>query len=180
MKLALPFLMLLLLAFPPTARCAFYRWVDAEGVTHLTDDPDTIPARYQKRAKKLGLPEERPSSGAAGTPQSPPQPAPQAPQPAGAQEPPFGGHPEPWWRENFSALRGELDTVQKDLADRQTKIAALRRKRAIYMRAQDREAVNAMQDAISADEVRIAQLQNQISALELEAAKAAVPVQWRQ
>jgi len=182
MKLTLSFLLLLLLVLPTFARSAFYQWVDGQGVTHLTDDPDTIPVRYQKRAKKLGLSEERVPSGPAATPQAPPppQPVPQADQPPGAQEGVFGGHTEPWWREKFTSLRGELDTLQKDLADRQTKLLALRRKRVLYSRAQDREAVNAMQDAISSDEVRIAELQRQISALELQAAKAAVPVQWRQ
>jgi len=177
MKIALPLLVLMYLAFPPSAPCAFFQWVDGQGVTHFTDNPDTIPERYRKRAQKLELSGEPAASRPAAA-----EPHPQPPPPTAQPEAPsgdYGGHPEAWWRDSFSLLRGELDTLQKDLADRQTKLVALRRKRALYMRAQDREAVNAMQDAINADEVRLAQLQNQLAELEQRAAKAAVPVQWR-
>ena len=181
MKIALLFSVLLLLAFPAPVRAAFYQWVDAQGVTHFTDDPNKIPSRYQKRAKQLKLLEESEPAPSAAKPQLSPEAARQAAEPMKpAPALTFGGHPEEWWREQFSALRTELKDLQDGLPDKQAKLAALRRKRAIYMRAQDREAVNSMQDGISADELRITQLQSQISELEGQAARAEVPVQWRQ
>ena len=180
MKLALLFFVLLLQAFPAPVRAAFYQWVDAQGVTHFTDDSNKIPSRYQKRAKKLELPEDSapaPSAKSKLSPEAAQQAAePMKPAPALS----FGGHPEEWWREQFNTLRTELKNLQDGLADKQAKLAVLRRKRAIYTRAQDREAVNGMQDEISADQLRITQLQGQISELEGRAARAEVPVQWRQ
>jgi hypothetical protein len=181
MKITLLFFVLLLLAFPAPVRAAFYQWVDAQGVTHFTDDPNKIPSRYQKRAKKLKMSEESAPAPAAAKSQPSPEAAQQAAEPMKpAPALVLGGHPEEWWREHFSALRTELKNLQDGLADKQAKLVALRRKRAIYTRAQDREAVNGMQDGISADELRISQLQSQISELEGQAARADVPVPWRQ
>ena len=173
MKITLLFLVLLLQLLPTTVDAAYYQWVDSAGVTHFTDDPDKIPAKYKKRAKKLELQEER-SDAAAPAPQAA---APQAAAPRPAR---IGGQSEQWWRERFGTLRGELSLQQKLLAEKQARLVELRRKRAIYTRAQDREAVNAMQAEVSAVELHIAELQKQLSDLDLQASQASVPVGWRQ
>ena len=89
------------------------------------------------------------------------------------------GHGESWWRKRFALLREELQALESGLSQKQTQLVQLRRKRAIYVRARDREAVNAMQAEIAADEVRIAELLNQLAALELEATREGVPAEWR-
>jgi hypothetical protein len=172
MKPALLFLVLLTLCFPGSVRAAFYQWVDAQGVTHFTDNQDKIPAKYQKKAKKLTLPEEPAQAAPAGQQDSVPDASP--------QEQTFGGQPEKWWRGRFTALRAELDRQQQGLREKQDKLVELRRQRVIYTRAQDREAVNSMQAEISVTELRITELQNQLSELDRQATRAAVPVEWRQ
>jgi hypothetical protein len=174
MKLALLSFVLLLQFFPASAHAAFYEWGDAEGVTHFTDNPDKIPARYRARAKKLKLSEEAAPARAA---EPVPQAAPEAAEPAG---PSFGGQPEQWWRDQFSVLRRELKALQDGLSGKQEKLAELRRKRVIYSKAQDRVALNSLQAEVSVDEVRIAELQQQIAELERRAVRASVPLDWRQ
>ena len=174
MKITLLVILLLLQAFPAQVQGAFYQWVDGQGVTHFTDDQEKIPSQYRARAKELKLLE----TPAVSRPAPNPAPPEQAARAKAAANP--GGQTEEWWRERFSELRGELKELQDGLPDKQTKVAELRRKRAIYTRAQDRVALNAMRDAISADETRIAELQKQLAELELRATQAGVPVEWRQ
>jgi hypothetical protein len=176
MKIALLFLVVLLPFYPTASHAAFYQWLDAAGVTHFTDNPDNIPTKFRKRAKKLKLSEE-PSGVSPANPQSA---APAAVPNAGAPQPQdFGGHPELWWRGRYADLRGKLKALQTGLADKQTKLVELRRKRVIYTRAQDRVALNSMQAEISVDEVHIAELQNQIAELDRQATSAGVPAEWR-
>jgi len=174
MKFALLSFVLLLQLFPASVHAAFYQWGDAEGVTHFTDNPDNIPARYRARAKKLQLPEESAPSRAA---QPEPPASPDAADPAA---PSFGGQTEQWWRERFSVLRRELKTLQDGISEKQEKLADLRRRRVVYSRAQDREALNSLQAEVSVDEVRIAELQSQIAELDRQAVRASVPLEWRQ
>jgi len=172
-------LLVLLILFGTAAssvQAAYYQWVDELGVTNFTDNPDNIPRQYRKKARKLKLQEEPPPVKSAPAPQPPP-PAAAAP---GTQATTFGGHPEQWWREQFTALRGELKALKDGLPDKENKVNELRRKRAIYQRPQDREALYAQLSSVSVDEARIAELQQQLDALDLEASKAGVPFNWRQ
>ena len=54
MRYILPTALFLALLAPPLALASTYQWRDDNGVTHFTDDPDTIPARFEKRVKELG------------------------------------------------------------------------------------------------------------------------------
>jgi len=175
MKTASLVLLVLLQLLPPCADAAFYQWTDAKGVEHFTDNRNKIPKKYLKKARKLETAEPSPAKEQAATPQLPQQ----APQLTGAQSSEPGGHGERWWRQRFAELRGQLATLEAGLSQKQEKLVELRRKRAIYVRIKDREAVNAMQDEISADEVRVNDTRNRIGALEQEAAKAGVPAEWR-
>lgn len=156
---------------------AFYQWTDDKGVVHFTDDRNKIPKQYRSRAKEPRIPK-----GTAPAPARAPAPAP-APQPVSPQlleqlaRP--GGHDQSWWRGRFAALRRELKTFEDGLPRKQEKLIELRRERRIYTRTRDREAVNAMDAEITADEVRIARLRQQLEELELDAAKAGVPAEWR-
>lgn len=173
MRVVLPVLLLLLQVAVPFAQAAFYQWTDAQGVVHFTDDPDKIPPKYQKKARRLNIPDQP-----APAPKEPP--APQAsPQVSPPKEVIPDGKGEEWWRERYAKFRGELKTLEDGLAQKQTELVQLKRKRTIYVRARDREAVNVMQAEISADEARIAELLNQLAALELEATREGVPAEWR-
>lgn len=176
MKITMLFLVVLLQFPAPCAQAAFYQWIDSQGVTHFTDNSDKIPGRYRKKARRIALPDQ-----AAPAPVSAPAPQTAAPAPqTEAQAPGYGGQTEQWWRGKFSTLRGELKALQDGLPGKEARLAELRRKRVIYSKARDRVAVNSMQAEISADEARVTDLQNQLGALELDAAKALVPAEWRQ
>ena len=175
MKAVLFALFLLLQAPAPPAHAAFYQWTDGKGVVHLTDDLDTIPKRYRDRAKTLkSLPKGPAPAGPAATAPRPPSP-PQETKP----QPSPGGHPELWWRQRFASLRGEIKTLEDALPQKEAKLVELRRQRAIFTRARDREAVNAMAAEISSDEARLFELRKEVEALEQEASRAGVPPEWR-
>jgi hypothetical protein len=36
----------------PTRRAQLYRWVDEQGVMHLTDNAETVPEEFRKQAKR--------------------------------------------------------------------------------------------------------------------------------
>jgi hypothetical protein len=190
MKNFLPLYLLLLLAVAPCADAAYYQWTDAKGVVHLTNNRDSIPAKYRSKARKVlsetppatkgsppaaQTPAETPSPQPAAAPQAPPASQPQASQP---QAPMPGGHDEKWWRDRFTTLKQQLESTQKKISENQAKMVELRRKRVIYQRARDREAVNAMEAELAANESQLNELQKQLDAFQNDAAKADVPRDW--
>lgn len=176
MKNVLLSLCLLLLSAPRAADAAFYQWTDTNGVVHFTDDRKKIPKQYHDKAKRI---EVREAPAAESAPPREAAPAPAAKEAAPEQRAP-GGHDEQWWRERMGELKGELKTLQDQRAGKEQQMVELRRKRTIFQRARDREAVNAMQASIAADEARISDLLNRIAALELAGARAGVPAEWLQ
>jgi chromosome segregation ATPase len=170
MKITCFVVLLLLQIAPPLAQAAFYQWTDAQGVVHLTDDQNKIPARYQKKAKELKLQEDPVTQQKAPEPQAQMQPA---------ESPVFGGHDEKWWRESFASLRDQITALQGAISERQAQLSELRRARTIYTRPSDREAMNALEAANAKDASRIAETQRKIQALDQQAAREAVPLEWR-
>lgn len=173
MKTALLCILMLSFLMVPSSYAAFYQWTDENGTVHLTDNPDTIPPKYQDRARRLELMDLPPVS-------RPVAPAPQAaPRAAASQRETPDGHDESWWRGRFRELRAELESLQDARKQKEQQLVELRRKRTIFQGARDRQAVNAMQAEVAADEARIGEVMNKIEALELAASKAAVPSEWR-
>lgn len=186
MKALWPVLLVLLQLTPLPVYADFFQWTDDKGVVHLTDDRNKIPKKYKNRVKEPHIPK---TPAPVPAPARAPMPAP-ATAPASAAEPQPaprlqeelarpGGHDESWWRGRFAGLREQIKAIEEALPQKQAKLVELRRERRIYTRSRDREAVNAMDAEIAADEVRINQLRQELEELELEAAKAAVPVEWR-
>ena len=172
MKTASLVLLLLLPLLAWRAHAAVFEWIDDAGVVHFTDDSKNIPAKYRKKTRVLELPEAAPA-GSGGQPQrAEPQRS-----PSRAAFP--GGHSEEWWRQRFAALRGEVKTLQDGLQTKQAKLVELRRTRTIYQRGRDREAINALEAEMAADEKRIADLLKQLDAVDQEATRQAVPGEWR-
>jgi hypothetical protein len=185
MKRSLPLYLLLLLAGADCAEAAFYQWTDASGVVHFTDNRNNIPGKYRKKAKKV-LSESNPAAKGASpaaqtpaeAPTSPPAAAPQAPQAPQPQAPLPGGHDEKWWRDRLTTLKQQLETAQRKISENQGKLVELRRKRVIYQRARDREAVNAMEAELAANQSQLNEVQKQLDAFQDDAAKADVPRDW--
>lgn len=90
-----------------------------------------------------------------------------------------GGLPEQAWRSRFTTIRAQMKELQDGLTRKRETLDQLRRKRVIYQRAQDRSAYNEQLDEIERDEGRIKELEAQLNALDNEASRAGVPLDWR-
>jgi len=167
--------MVIAVGFSAAAWADTYRWVDDKGVIHFTDNPDRIPVKYLKRVREIPSAEPPPST----TQGSPPQQQVQQPQKSAGPTLP-GGLSEETWRSRFVTLRAELKALQDGLLEKREALNQFRRKRIIYQRSQDRLAYNEQMDKIERDEARIKELERQLSALDIEASRAGVPIEWRQ
>jgi hypothetical protein len=161
------------------AHAATYEWVDSQGVIHFTDDPDKIPFKYRNKARQLDL---TPAPGEKELPpaQPPRQPAVESVPAADNAGSLYGGHNESWWRASFKAWRDEMKTIQENLPGKKERLNVLRRKRIIYQKPGDRTAYYDLSAEIEKDEARIKEVQNQLAALDAEADKSGVPLEWRQ
>ncbi|GFO63444.1 DUF4124 domain-containing protein [Geomonas paludis] len=172
MKTILLSLLLLSLLIPSAARAAFYQWTDAQGVVHFTDNRNNIPKQYRDKAHRVEVSDSAPVVVSPG--------ATAAPRPAATPEQAPGGHDERWWRDRYKSLRSELKSLQDQRTALQQQLVELRRKRTIFQRARDREAINTMEAQVSTIDAKISDMLNRIAALDLAAAQAAVPLEWRQ
>jgi len=178
MKKLLPALILTVLLFDVAAQAATYEWLDEKGVVHFTDDPDRIPAKYLKRVK------ERDSvKGEVSKPALPPvteSAAPAASDDTDNGSRLFGGYGEDWWRSGFATLRAEIKSLEDGLTVKRENLNVARRKRVIYQRGSDRVSFNDLNDEIKRDEAKIKELQEKLNALDTEASRVGVPLEWRQ
>ncbi|QXE91830.1 DUF4124 domain-containing protein [Geomonas subterranea] len=172
MKTILLSLLMLILLTPTVARAAFYQWTDADGVVHFTDNRSHIPKQYREKAHRVDVSDTAPAV------VTPGNEVVTRPAPPTTVEP--GGHGESWWRERYKSLRTELKALQDERAGKEQQLVELRRKRTIFQRARDRAAINTMEAQVSTLDARISEMLNRIAALELAAAQAGVPVEWRQ
>lgn len=155
------------------AQADTYRWLDDKGVVHFTDDPDRIPPRYLKRVQEI------PADPSSIRQDNAPMPLTAPPSQAGSGSILPGGLPEQAWRSRFTTIRSEMKALQDGLTTKRDALDQLRRKRIIYQRSQDRLAYSEQSAEIERDEVRIRDLEAQLNALENEASRAGVPLEWR-
>lgn len=178
MKKLLPALILTVLLFDVAAQAATYEWLDEKGVVHFTDDPDRIPAKYLKRVK------ERDSvKGEATKPALPPAAESAAPAVSADNSGDgrlYGGYGEDWWRSGFASLRAEIKSLEDGLTVKRENLNVARRKRVIYQRGSDRVSFNDLNDEIKRDEAKIKELREKLNALDVEASRVGVPLEWRQ
>jgi hypothetical protein len=141
-ELALVALLSLLPAMPAGAE--FYRWTDAEGVTHYSSDPERIPGRYRASAERVkssaaptrgplpliegepgpaidGPDTNEPGQGKAGPAPIEPRPAlPPAGEPASATALPPPAAPDP------DALPADVDPREVEVAELEQELNARR------------------------------------------------------
>ncbi|MRR58148.1 MAG: DUF4124 domain-containing protein [Deltaproteobacteria bacterium] len=152
-----------------------YQWVDDKGVVNFTDNPESIPKKYLKKVKV--------SPSAAADQGS------RAPTPAYSESAPptdqatrnqlYGGHDESWWRSRYASLRGEIKSLQDNLPAKREELEELRRQQTIYTYPRNRIAYQNKLAEIQQDEAKISELTAQLANLDVEAAAAAVPFDWR-
>jgi hypothetical protein len=165
------FLLAGVLAMANVAIAGVYEWTDSQGGVHFTDDADKIPVKYRNKVRER---EQQPVIEINDVPAQAVTPTVQN------NPPPYGGHDETWWRESYSALREEMQNIQDNLPDKRDKLTELRRKRAIYQKTSGRIEYYDMLKEIERDEARVKVLQKELDDLDGKAAKAGVPLGWRQ
>lgn len=166
-------LLLLMVLLAGAGQAATYEWLDAGGVVHFTDDPGNIPEKYRDKAKK----QENGIQNIIPEPAAPPAAATVT---GGMTEGANAGHDQQWWRSRFAELRNEIKGVREGLPQKKEKLDALRRKRVIFQRGSDRVAYNDLAKEIASDESHLQELEERLADLDQQAAKAGVPLEWRQ
>lgn len=174
LKFALLSVWLLMPALPSVA--AVYEWVDDKGVVHFTDNADKIPPKYLKKVRER----DNGAGSVTITPQAVPSDRPSDRQTGSAAGRERIRNDEGVWRSRFTSLREEKKRIELGLAAKREKLMTLRRKRTIYQRSTDRTAYNEQNAEIEQDEARIKELEKKLLELDAEAARAGVPMEWRQ
>ncbi|HHL40268.1 MAG TPA: DUF4124 domain-containing protein [Deltaproteobacteria bacterium] len=111
---------LLVLALPAgSARAEIYRWVDEEGVVHITDDLHKVPQEYRGKAEVMesSPPPEKPARPA----------APQRRPPAEEEEEKerlYGGQPLGWWEDLFRQKREEIAGLESSIREKERFVEA--------------------------------------------------------
>jgi predicted nucleic acid-binding Zn-ribbon protein len=83
------------------------------------------------------------------------------------------------WRARFGALRNEKTALEEGLVGKRERLAELRRQRTLFHKTSDRIEYNKLEESIRLDEQRINEIERSLADLDLEASKAAVPLEWR-
>lgn len=164
-----PCMLGLIVAVAAEVPAATYQWEDSKGGMHFTDNPDNIPKKYRGKVREL---ESIEPSAITVIPETPSvQPA--SPKPADrAQD-------EGVWRQRYAAIRGELASIRERISTKKEKLQELRRQRTLFHKVSDRLAYNDLEREIGQDEERVSQLEKELANLDVEAAREAVPLEWR-
>jgi len=173
-------LSMLFISFSMIAHADIYRWVDSKGVVNFTDDIDTIPKKYQKKAKIISTGEDSNGGAVTGSSQPSVQESPKVqPVEQVQQQKTYGGHDEGWWRSQYAGIRGEIAQLQANLPSKRDEAEQLRRQLVIYTYARNRVAYQDKLAEIQRDEERISTLTGQLSDLDTKATAAGAPFEWR-
>lgn len=159
-----------------TAMATVYQWVDNQGVVHMTDSADNVPAAYRKGMKALEI-----DTGGATAPARVLQDQPAAGTPSLAEkEAPYDGHDEGWWRNRFVRLRTDIRNLQDRIETSKKTLVELHRKRVLFQKPSDRVAYSALSDEIAKDEEILKGLEKNLDDLTFQADGAGVPLEWRE
>lgn len=170
------------LALPATAQ-PIYRWIDAQGEEHFTDDPASIPAEYRKVAQPMRGFEARksPALGPSAAPAMTPDPSAAAEE---AQRREQEVAREKRWREAFRAAREKVATLERALAADRAKVADPAAAGMPLRRLADGTILpsfeyEAAQQRVARNEAELARAQEALEDLDRSASREAVPQEWR-
>jgi len=193
-------LLTLTLAALPAPAEEIYRWVDADGEVHYTNDPATIPPALRKKAKvtqgaellvvepskeDAPPPAKAPGKAPAKAPDAPPAKAAPAPAPAKSQPPaPPDDGGEARWRSRFRAAHDEIAQLARDAEADRTKLSSPEAGGVgVVYNARGAAVPNPELDRIREHLARTEQAledaQRHLDDLEREASRESVPREWR-
>lgn len=156
---------------------AVYKWEDAQGAVHFTDNPDAIPLKYRNKAKNLE-PNETFSEPVANKESSLPQQA-ESVQPPETQNAGDSRGKE-YWQMRFNTIRNDIKFIKDGLPGKRERMEEYRHKWVVKQKRADRQTLNQIEDDIRSDEEKIKDLEKQLDMLDVEASRSAVPMEWRQ
>ena len=159
----------LIVAVAAEVPAATYQWEDSKGGMHFTDNPDNIPKKYRGKVRELES--IAPSATSIIPDTAPVQPSSSVT--AGRTQ------DETVWRQRYASIRGELASIRERIATKKEKLQELRRQRTLFHKVSDRLAYNDLEREIGQDEDRVSQLEKELADLDVEAAREAVPLEWR-
>lgn len=173
----------LLLALPAGAQ-TIYRWIDAQGEEHFTDNPASIPPEYRKAARPMrGLETGQVSAPQSGAPASGPS-APRSPSGDEAQRRDQEAAREKRWREAFRAARERVETLESTLAADRAAVAdpnaaGMPVRRLIDGTVLPSFEYEAAKQRVARNEAELAKAREALEDLDRSASREAVPQEWR-
>ena len=182
-------LALAVLAAVPALAQPVYRWLDAQGEEHFTDDPSSIPAQYRKVARTLRSAElghvvpSRADSPPPAASADRPGAAPPAEHAAGEQ-PPKEKAREKVWREAFRLARARVDGLEQSLVTDRAAVAdpnaaGMSVRRQISGAVLPSPEYEALKERVVRHEAELAKARESLDDLDRRASREAVPQEWR-
>lgn len=168
-------LFVMLACLTVTATAETYRWEDSKGVVHFTDDREKIPSKYRKKALERAGQEygqQAPATEAARKPAPPPGPV------DGAVSDTVAPNRD-IWQSRFQSLRSEKTMLENRLTAKRQELTDAQWRRRKFARPANRVETTALEEEIIQTETRVREIDKALADLEIEASKAAVPLEWR-
>jgi hypothetical protein len=161
-----------------------YQWVDESGTVNFTDNPMSVPGKYAKKANKRDSVRGEP------VPATVRNDAPVRNRAMNSKSELSGGHDENWWRGRFSELRSHIQAIKDAAPEKEARLKGLHFKKVASNSVgmspgvsgtprKNKAAYLDLHAEIQADKERLAVLEKELDALEIGAARAGVPLEWR-
>ncbi len=160
----------LLMLLAPRAFADLYQWKDKDGIVHLTNDINTIPAEYQDKVKVFKT-TPRPQAPAPAPAQVP------APAPSGESAVLYGDRTLEWWKEAFNRKNQEIGELQSSIAAKKQYVDLFeggRRFGQMYG-ATEVANYNKYKEELPEDEKKLSSLNDELDELRRKATSAGVP-----
>lgn len=189
MRTALPILAVVLLSASMASAQAIYRWVDEQGEVHYTDDKESIPEAQRPKAKQtkgseIGLAPSPDGPRESSKRRSRPR-AEESIDPDQAAKAAAEAQVEQAWRARFREAHDRIADLERTLAkDRKTlenpgSAGLPLSKPDMYGRILPSAEFEQVRERVASGERRLAQAREALADLEREAAREAVPLEWR-
>jgi DNA repair exonuclease SbcCD ATPase subunit len=144
-------------------------------VLNFTDDPAHVPEKYRSKVRKR----QDIKSNITRKVETLPETVPASPE-TGPEEKIFDGKPISQWKSEYEELKGKVDELKAKLQTLKEEQNALQRKRILYHKSSDRQAINVKSEDIKEVENRISDAENNLSTFMKIADRADLPSGWRE
>lgn len=167
-------------AEPGGMESCMYQWTDNSGTVHFTDNPMRIPEKHSGKVRKresikgeIMPKQDRKRENVRLIREN-----------RGIEL--CCGHDESWWRERYSSLRLQIRQIKEAAPEKQTRLRELHYNMAASIdqphngsHRENKTAYRQLQQEIRNDEEKIVELEKELEALEVEAPRCSVPLEWR-